>query len=406
MKYKGDETGIHISESNAMKFPLMRNNILREDLDAVIEHLKQDDPILTHGPHVRSFEQEWSNWLGVKYSVFVNSGASANLLSMAILRLRYPSGGEVIVPPLTWVSDIASVMQNGFTPVFADINPSTLALDTKQVLGKLNESTRAVFLTHCQGFDGLDDELLNELDRRGIPLIEDVCESHGATHNGQKAGSVGWLSNFSFYYAHHMSTIEGGMICTNDFDVYQQARMLRSHGMVRESNDDTVRDSWKRAHPLLNPDFIFAYPAYNVRNTEIGGILGRSQLKRLDANVIRRTENLKRFLARIDGNRFRTDFKLEGSSNYAFNLILQKPDEIYAQRLMAGMRAAGIEFRRGSAGGGNQMRQPYLKHLISDDQYQLYPEVEHIHFYGFYLGNFPDLRDEEIDTICDLLNSI
>src|SRR4051812_42644462 len=117
-----------------MKFPLMRNNILREDLDAVIAHLMQDDPPLTQSANVRAFEEEWSRWLGVKYSVFVNSGASANLLSMAMLRLRYPQGGEVIVPPLTWVSDIASVMQQGFTPVFVDIDPLSLAMDSKQVI--------------------------------------------------------------------------------------------------------------------------------------------------------------------------------------------------------------------------------------------------------------------------------
>src|SRR3954463_8877312 len=140
-----------------MKFPLMRNNILREDLDAVIEHLKQDDPILTHGANVRAFEAEWSQWLGVKHSVFINAGASANLLSMAVLKIRHPEGGEVIVPPLTWVSDIATVLQNGFTPVFADIDPRTLAMDTKQILAKLSDRTRAVFLTHVQGFDGLSD---------------------------------------------------------------------------------------------------------------------------------------------------------------------------------------------------------------------------------------------------------
>ena len=112
-----------------MKHPLMRNNILREDLDAVIEHLKQEDPILTNGPKVREFEEQWSKWLGVKYSIFVNSGSSANLLTMASLKIKFPEGGEVIVPPLTWVSDISSVIQNGFTPVFVDIDPETLAMD-------------------------------------------------------------------------------------------------------------------------------------------------------------------------------------------------------------------------------------------------------------------------------------
>ena len=389
-----------------MKFPLMRNNILREDLDAVIEHLKQDDPILTHGANVRAFEKEWSEWLGVKHSVFVNSGASANLLTMALLKIRHPAGGEVIVPPLTWISDIASVLQNGFTPVFVDIDRRSLAMETKQVLSRLNGKTRAVFITHVQGFDGLTDELLAELNRRQIPLIEDVCESHGATHNGRRLGGFGWIANFSFYYAHHMSTIEGGMVCTDDVEVYQQARMLRSHGMVREADDLTVRDAYRQAHPDLNPDFIFAHAAYNMRNTEIGGIMGRSQLKRLDANVQRRTHNLLRFLEQIDPARYRTDFKLEGSSNYAFNLVLAKPDEAFAARLMARMRDAGIEFRRGSAGGGNQLRQPYLKGIVPEGHHRQFPEVEHIHFYGFYLGNFPDLGDAEVDQMCAILNAV
>lgn len=388
------------------KYPLMRNNILREDLDAVIEHLKQDDPILTNGPQCLAFEQEWSQWLGVKYSVFVNSGASANLLSMALLKLRHPEGGEVIVPPLTWISDVASVLQNGFTPVFADIDPRTLGMAPQQILAKVTERTRAVFLTHVQGFDALTDELIAELERRGIPLIEDVCESHGATHGGRRLGSLGWMSNFSFYYAHHMSTIEGGMVCTNDPEVYQQIRMLRSHGMVRESNDIEYREGWKRAHPELNPDFIFAYPAYNVRNNELGAILGRSQLRRLDANVQRRTQNLQRFLGRIDSGRYQTDFKLEGSSNYAFNLIMKAADPDYVQRLMATMRETGIEFRRGSAGGGNQLRQPYLRGIVPDGHHREFPHTEHVHFYGFYIGNFPDLRDDEIDAICRILNAV
>ena len=389
-----------------MKFPLMRNNILREDLDAVIEHLRQDDPKLTHGAHVQAFEEAWSAWLGVKYSVLVNAGASANLLTMALLKIRHPEGGEVIVPPLTWVSDIASVLHHGFTPVFVDIDPHSLAMDSEAVIAKLSDKTRAVFLTHVQGFDGLTDTLLETLAQRNIPLIEDVCESHGATHGGRKLGSLGWISNFSFYYAHHMSTIEGGMICTDDPEVYQQVRMLRSHGMVREANDQDVRGAWQRANPALNPDFIFAYAGYNARNTEIGGILGRSQLKRLDENVRLRTANLNRFLRQLDTKKYRTDFKLEGSSNYAFNLVLKQPDEGFVQRLMATMRESGIEFRRGSAGGGNQLRQPYLKGIVPDGYHTHFPHTEHIHFYGFYIGNFPDLREAEIDALCAILNAV
>ena len=196
------------------------------------------------------------------------------------------------------------------------------------------------------------------------------------------------------------------MVCTDDAEVYQQIRMLRSHGMVRESNDADCRAQWREANPELNPDFIFAFPAYNVRNTEIGAIMGRSQLKRLDANVQRRTQNLQRFLARIDGKRYQTDFKLEGSSNYAFNLVMKDADADFAQRLMATMRETGIEFRRGSAGGGNQLRQPYLRGIVPADHHLAFPHTEHVHFHGFYIGNFPDLRDDEIDAICAIVNAV
>jgi len=323
-----------------------------------------------------------------------------------LLRLRHPEGGEVIVPPLTWVSDIASVLQNGFKPVFVDIDPRTLAMDSRKVIAALTRETRAVFLTHVQGFNGLTDELLHELDGRGIPLIEDVCESHGATHRGRKLGSFGWLSNFSFYYAHHMSTIEGGMICTDDPAVYEQARMLRSHGMVREAISTDVKARYQSDNPELNPDFIFAFPAYNVRNTELGAILGINQLKRLDKNVELRTNNMLQFLSLIDVDRYRTDFEIEGSSNYAFNLILKKPDHGLAGDLMGKMRKAGIEFRRGSAGGGNQLRQPYLRHIVPDAHHKNFPETEHIHFFGFYIGNFPCLCIAEIDEICAVLNKL
>ncbi|OGV28077.1 MAG: CDP-4-keto-6-deoxy-D-glucose-3-dehydrase [Legionellales bacterium RIFCSPHIGHO2_12_FULL_37_14] len=384
----------------------MRNNILREDLDVVIDYLKQDDPILTHGANVRAFEEEWSKWLNVKYSVFVNSGASANLLTLAILKIKHPNGGEVITPPLGWVSDVAAVLQNGFTPVFVDVDRHTLAMDPLQIIAKITDNTRAVLLTHVQGYNGLTDDLLAELKKRNIPLIEDVCESHGATHNGKKLGSFGWISNFSYYYAHHMSTIEGGMICSDDPVVYQQARMLRSHGMVREASDAEVRNIYQLENPDLNPDFIFAFPAYNTRNTEIGGLLGRNQLKRLDENVTRRTQNLQRFLRLIDSTIYRVDFKTEGSSNYAFTLILKHRDPDLVNKLMEHMRKHGIEFRRGSAGGGNQIRQPYLKNIVPKDHHLNFPETEHIHFYGFYIGNFPDLKEHEVDEICSILNSV
>jgi len=387
-----------------LNWPLMVDNITREDLDILIAFLKKT-PRLTQSSNVLAFEKEWSDWLGIRYSVFVNSGASANLITMATVKHLYGSG-EIIVPTLTWVSDIASVIQNGFNPVFVDINPKNLCMDDEQVISRLNDKTRAVFITHVQGFNGLTERLLRILEQRNIPLIEDVCESHGATFKGKKLGSFGLISNFSFYFAHHMSTIEGGMVCTNDEKIYQTLRMLRSHGMVREASNNEVKQKYIYDHPDLSPDFIFAYPAYNVRNTEIGAVLGRSQLSRLDRNNEKRRENFKQFIKNLDSKKYRTDFDLEGSCNYAFNLVLKKPDPKFRDILEKAMGNAGIEFRRGSSGGGNQLRQPYLKGIIPEKEFEKYPEIEHIHFYGYYIGNYPTLEKQKILDLCKLLNAL
>lgn len=391
-------------EHMEFNWPLMEDNITKEDLDTLIAFLKKM-PRLTQSSNVLTFEKEWSDWLGVRFSVFVNSGASANLISMAALRHLY-GPGEIIVPPLTWVSDIASVIQNGFEPVFVDINPKNLCMDDAQVISKLNQKTRAVFLTHVQGFNGLTDRLIQVLKERNIPLIEDVCESHGATFKGKKLGAYGLISNFSFYFAHHMSTVEGGMVCTDDEMIYETIRMLRSHGMVRESTHVGIKQKYAQEHSDLSPDFIFAYPAYNVRNTEIGAVLGRSQLKRLDQNNIKRQKNFELFIKNLDPEKYRTDFDLEGSCNYAFNLVLKKADIEFRDVVETALQNAGVEFRRGSSGGGNQLRQPYLKGFIPEKEFEKYPEVEHIHFFGYYIGNYPTLENKKILELCNLLNSL
>ena len=386
-------------------WPLMNNNITRDDLDAVIAFLQQENPILTQSAQVRAFEREWSQWLGVKYSLFVNSGSSANLLTMAALRQLHGEG-EVIVPTLTWVSDIASVLHCGLTPVFVDINPRTLGMDIDQVIAKLSSRTRGVFLTHILGYNALDQRLIDELELCGVPLIEDVCESHGATFQGGKLGTFGLISNFSFYYAHHLSTVEGGMVCTNDPQVYEIVRMLRSHGMVREASSESLKQDYRQKHPDLNPEFIFAFPAWNVRSTEMNAVLGRSQLPRLDGNNRRRTENLLLFLANLDAAKYQTDFATEGSSNYALTLILKEPDEALRDRVEAALRAGRIEFRRGTSGGGNQLRQPYLKALFGEKECLKFPHVDHVHFFGYYIGNYPGIEREKILELCALLNAL
>jgi CDP-4-dehydro-6-deoxyglucose reductase, E1 len=214
------------------------------------------------------------------------------------------------------------------------------------------------------------------------------------------------MANFSFYYAHHMSTIEGGMVCTNDAGLYETVRMLRSHGMVRESSSDETKQAYYQAYPDLNPDFIFAYPGYNVRSTEINAVLGRSQLLRLDDNNKVRTENLELFLQHLDSEKYQVDFEMAGSCNYAFTLVIRRADTAFCDLVMKTLRACRVEFRRGTSGGGNQLRQPYLKKIIGESDLSKFPGVEHIHFYGFYIGNYPTLDRLKILDLCRILNDL
>lgn len=314
--------------------------------------------------------------------------------------------GEVIVPTLAWVSDIASVLHAGLTPKFIDIDRRTLAMNNSLILQSINEKTKAVFLTHVLGLNGITDNLISELNKLGIPLVEDVCESHGATHRNKKLGTFGWASNFSFDYAHHLTTIEGGMICTDDFNLYEMIRMARAHGMAREASSIDTRINFINKYPDLNQDFIFTMAAHNMRPSEINGILGLSQLPRLDQDIAKRKQNFNKFHSIIDKNLFQVNFDLEGNSNYAFILILNEPNIELRNRIEFLLTSTGIEFRRGLSGGGNQLRQPYLRNIPEIPHPSLYPNVEHVHNYGWYIGNYPEIDAGIFDAISGALNFI
>ena len=391
-----------------LNHPLMYNNISSEDLKAIKRFLKKKNIVLTQSKKIKEFEKKWSKWLGVKYSTFVNSGSSANFITLSILKIlnKNKKKNEIIVPTLTWVSDISSVIMNGFKPIFVDINFENLSMNVDQVLKKISKKTLAVFMTHAQGFNGLNEKLIKNLKRKKIHLIEDVCESHGAKFANKKLGTFGLISNFSFYYAHHLTTIEGGMICTNNKRVYELSRILRSHGMLRESGNKSFENKIKNKYRNLSPQFIFLYPTFNFRNTEIGAVIGLNQLKQLNKNNSIRSKNFKLFLKLIDGKKYWKNFDIEGNSNYAFPIILRtkniKKRDLFEKKL----KEKGIEFRRGNAGGGNQLRQPYLKKFSKSLNLRKYKNVDHIHFFGYYIGNYPVLKKTKIIAIVNILNNI
>jgi len=385
------------------KWQLMSNNILPKDKNNLIQFIKKTNKF-TNGPKVIEFEKKWSKWLGVKYSTFVNSGASANLISINILKELNTKKNEVILPAFTWSSDVVSVMNAGFRPIFVDINFENLALNENLVKKKISRNTLAIFITHAMGFNGLTEKFIKFIKKKKIYLIEDVCESHGAKLGKKKVGTFGEMSNFSFYYGHHMTTIEGGMISTNSKKIDRLAKMKRGHGLLRDSQDKNfIKENIKRKKDLNN-DFIFYTEGFNLRSTELSAVIGINQLKRLNKNIKIRNQNHKLFLNHLRGDIFFKNFNLKGSSNYGLHLILKKKSPILFKKILKVLDKNFIEFRLGSL--GNQIRQPYLKRYKKNAYLKSLKNTEHMHFYSVYIGNHQALDKEKIIGLCNSLNKI
>jgi len=390
------------------KWPLINDNVSQKDREVLSDFILSNQR-LTNGLKVREFEDIWSKWLGAKHSVMVNSGASGNFLSIALVKELYGIG-EVIVPPLGWVSDISSVVQLGMTPVFVDISMDSLSITAENIEKAITPQTKAIVLVHCLGFNAINEKILEISKKYNLVLIEDCCEAHGATFKGQKVGSFGDISIFSFYFGHHITTIEGGMVCVNDDNANDIVRLFRSHGMTREGSQE-LQDNFVRNYPELNPLFTFAVAGFNVRSTEINAVLGIEQMNRIDSNVDKRRHNFKVWLDNLDNHKFYTEFDVEGNSNFALPLIMKKgyEDRFNINDDFSGVRdildLSGVEYRLGTAGGGNQALQPYLKkyeYRIDGDL----TNVNYVHSNSLYIGNHTDLNDEQIINLCKRLNNV
>ena len=390
------------------KWPLINDNISNSDRKVLSDFILSNER-LTNGKKVIEFENIWSKWIGTKRSVMVNSGTSGNYISIAIVK-ELLGIGEVIVPPLGWVSDISSVTQLGMTPVFVDISMDNLSITSENIKNAITDKTKAIVLIHCLGFNAINEEIIKIAKEKNILLIEDCCEAHGATFNGQKVGTFGDISIFSFYFGHHITTVEGGMISTNNEKIYELSKLFRSHGMTREVSNET-QEEYKNKYPNLNPLFTFAVAGFNMRSTELNAVLGIEQMNRIDSNVEKRRHNFKLWLDNLDKNKYIVEFDLEGNSNFALPLIM-KPN--YTDRLSINddfsgvcdiLDLNGVEYRLGTSGGGNQSLQPYLEKY----EYRVVGEltnVNYVHSNSLYIGNHTDLNDEQIINLCKMLNNV
>lgn len=383
-------------------WPLINDNVTPEDRKVLSDFILSGQR-LTNGAKVKQFEKIWSEWLGVKHSVMVNSGASANFISIAMVK-ELVGEGEVIVPPLGWVSDLSSVVQLGMIPTIVDINLNNLAISVENIKNAINNRTKAIVLVHCLGFNGINEEIIKIAKENKILLIEDCCEAHGATFQGKKVGSFGDISLFSFYFGHHITTVEGGVVCVNDDKFYDLAKLFRSHGMTREASEDLQKE-YKQKYPYLNPLFTFAVAGFNMRSTEINAVLGIEQMKRIDHNIQKRVENLDIWLKHLDSVKYYTEFASEGNSNFALPLIMNLEYRNKLKLACEILEQEKVEYRLGTAGGGNQAFQPYLNKYPCRILGEL-DTVEYIHKYSLYIGNHTDLTSEQIINLCNKLNNV
>ncbi len=381
-----------------MFWPLMKDCITDKDKRRMLDFIATSNRY-TNGPRVRQFEQEWSAWLGCKYSLFVSSGSTANLLLVSAIKEKYnlQRGDKVLVPAMTWVTNISPIIQLGLTPVFCDIDKHNFGFDLKhlEVLKERHPNIKLVFVTHLFGLPA-DIDAYKEIFPNAA-FIEDVCESHGAVYKGKKAGLHGEGSTFSFYFGHHMTTIEGGFVCTDDEELYNLMKMKRSHGMARESLPERF-EQYKKQYPDVHPQFLFVTDGFNFRSMELNAVLGSSQLETLDEAIEIRRDIYRQFLQLLHKyGKFLLPVE-EGNSSFCLPFICETPEA--RQQLEAILNENGVETR--PLCSGNLLRQPFLQNYELDIEWP--PNVDYLHNNGFFIGNNHLITHEDFNRLEEILN--
>jgi CDP-6-deoxy-D-xylo-4-hexulose-3-dehydrase len=362
------------------------------------------NPWLTQGPLVREFETRWARWLGTKHAVLVNSGSSANLLMYyALLAGTNLRNRKVIVPAVSWATTVAPAIQLGFEPILCEADAATFGLDLDHLEKLLEEHhPAAVILVHVLGVPNDMQAVMSLKDRFDFTLMEDCCAAHGSRFDGQKVGTFGELSSFSFYYGHHMSTIEGGIVCTSDAGLNDTLLQLRSHGWAKDLSAEKEAELVAHYQPIdFNRTFTFYLPGFNVRSTDLNAKIGLMQMDRLDAMIERRIENHRVYQQRIGtapGFACQSNERAAISSISFGALCSSVP---HRARVAAALREAGIETR--PLGGGNMSRQPFWRERY--DTIPL-PMADRIHQTSLQLPNHHLLSVSDVNHICDVVTGV
>lgn len=385
--------------TNPEKITLVKDTIDKDDIDNLIEWLKTY-PRLTQGNKVREFEEMWSKWIGCKYSVFVNSGSSANLLMLyALLELYNLRNRKVVVPSLGWATDLAPVIQFGFEPVLVDIDPSNLAVDVDHLAQIFEEEKpAAMILISVLGLSPRMGEIVELCKKHGVILLEDNCESQGTKYNGVKLGNFGLMSSFSTYFGHTMSTIEGGMICTNDKAVYDMLKQLRSHGWDRDLDKDRqneLREKW--GVDDFSALYTFYVPGFNVRSTDLQAVIGMRQLEKVDDMIEQRNKNFQFFKEKLSPYTWFPQ-EVEGSFTASFCIPVIAHSKEVKEEIVKKLKEKNVECRPLIC--GSMGTQPF--YIKQYGRVEL-PNVTKVDECGLYIPNHPKLTEEEIERMCNCI---
>lgn len=385
-----------------MRFPLCDNPWGTEEIDAINSVI--DSGMYTMGKNVAAYEKKFAEHFGSRYAVMVNSGSTANLLAIAALVYsgRVPRGSEIIVPAVSWSTTYAPLEQFGMKLVFVDIDKDTLNISTEHVKRAITPNTKMIFAVNLLGNSNEYDELLDICKNNNLLLIEDNCESLGAKYKGKYLGTIGLMGTFSTFYSHHMCTMEGGVVVTDDKELYDYMLAIRAHGWTRNLPEDST--IYKKKEDPFYESFNFIVPGFNLRPLEMEGAIGLRQLEKIDQMIENRRSNAVYFREKMkEFPNVRLQKEIGESSWFGFSIVLTGELSKKRSAIVAKLREAEIECRPIVA--GNFTRNPVIKYM----DYSIPEELtnsDEIHDCGFFIGNHSQNNNKEVDYFVNVFREI
>lgn len=383
-----------------MTYSLASDTWGKEEIEAIQKVIQSGR--YTMGPFVKQYEKEFSDYFGCFDAVMVNSGSSANLLAIALLSVKYGLVGDIIVPAVSWSTTFFPLHQYGFKLNFVDIDKDTLNIDVNKIEKAITPNTSAIFAVNLLGNPNDFNKLKKICDKHKLILIEDNCESLGAKFENKHTGTIGNLGTFSFFFSHHLQTMEGGMIAVQNKDDADFLRSLRAHGWIRDlPNENSI---YNKTGDNFKDSFTFVTPGYCVRPLEMSGAIGLAQLKKWPSMREKRLKNAQYFKEKFkDLKGIRIQKEIGESSWFGFSIVLEDHLESRRDQIIKILTDNKVETRPIVA--GNFMKNPVIKYINYIDNYD-YKNADYIHTNGFFIGNdITDLR-KNIDNVYNLIKVI